>query len=201
MTRDSARILVASIAGLGLLAFVLWLALGRTGPAAAPGEVTAGPDDPTESVTKTLYFPGPGARLAAESRELPATENLERGVRHVVEALLAGPESPSLLAPLPPGIEVGSVFLAIDGTLFLDLVTGEGSTALAWGSKQELLTVYSLVNSVLANEPRALRVMLLWNGQQRPTFAGHVDLTRPLTPHQGLIARPAAASSRPTATN
>ena len=55
------------------------------------------------------------------------------------------------------------------------------------------MTVYSLVNSILANEPRARRVMLLWNSQQRPTFAGHVDLTRPLTLHSGLIARQAGA--------
>ena len=195
MSRDSARILVASIAGLGVLAFTLWLLLGRSGTEPTPEETVAGPTSLAESAAATLYFPGPGARLGSEVRELAAEESAEERTRRVVEALLAGPETPGLLAPLPAGVEVGSVLLAIDGTVVLDLSTGEGSARLAWGSKQELLSVYSLVNSVLANEPRARRVMLLWNGQQRPTFAGHVDLTRPLTMHSGLLARSAAPPS------
>ena len=193
MSRDSARILMASIAGLGVLAFVLWLTLGRSRPQAPAGEEAAGPASLAESAAATLYFPGPGARLRSETRELPAEKTAERRARRVVEALLAGPETPGLFAPLPEGIEIGSVFLAADGTLFLDLEADEGPASLAWGSKQELLSVYSLVNSLLANEPRALRVMLLWSGQQSTTFAGHVDVTRPLIRHPGLVARPAGA--------
>ena len=124
---------------------------------------------------------------------MPVEELAEERIRRVVEALLEGPESEGLFAPLPPEIEVGSVFIALDGTVFLDLATPEGAADLSWGSKHELLAVYSLVNSVLANEPNGRRVMLLWNGQQRPTFAGHVDLTRPLTEHTGLVARTAGA--------
>ena len=193
MSRDSARILVASIAGLGVLAFVLWLALGRSRSEAPADEEVAGPASLAESTAATLYFPGPGARLRSEARELPAEATAEQRAQRIVEALLAGPATPGLFAPLPEGVQVGSVFLAADGTLFLDLESGESALNLAWGSKQELLSVYSLVNSLLANEPRALRVMLLWNGQQRTTFAGHVDVTRPLTLHPGLIARPAGA--------
>jgi hypothetical protein len=33
------------------------------------------------------------------------------------------------------------------------------------------------------------RVVLLWNGRQASTFAGHVDTTRPLGPAADLIAR------------
>lgn len=194
MSRDTARILVASIAGLGVLAFALWLFLGHSSkPAAGPTTAdVAGSTSLAESTRATLYFPGPGARLGSEIRELPLEESAEERTRRVVEALLAGPETAGHLAPLPEGVEVGSVFLAVDGTVFLDLSSGEGTASLAWGSKQELLSVYSLVNSVLANEPRARRVMLLWNGQQRPTFAGHVDLTRPLILHSGLLAPSAA---------
>lgn len=195
MSRNSARILVASLAGLGVVAFVLWLALGRGRTEAPRGEEIAAPGagPAAPGAGATLYFPGPGARLGAESRELPPAASPEEGMQAVVEALLAGPETAGLLSPLPAGIEVGSVFLAIDGTVFLDLTTGEGTAGLAWGSKQELLSVYSLVNTILANEPDARRVMLLWNGQQRPTFAGHIDVTRPLTHHAGLIARAAAS--------
>ncbi len=201
MSRKAARVLVVSLALLGATGFAVWLLLDRSPAETTAVEKTVPTASLAESSAATLYFPGPGARLASETRELAVSAGAEERIRRVVEALLAGPESPGLLPPLPAGTEVGSVFLAVDGTVFLDLSTGEGTASLAWGSKKELLSVYSLVNSVLANEPRAQRVMLLWNGQQRPTFAGHVDVTRPLTLHSGLIARPAAAGPQPRGAN
>lgn len=50
----------------------------------------------------------------------------------------------------------------------------------AMGLTEELLAVYSVVNSLTANSLGIDRVVLMWNGEQRPTFAGHVDTTRPL---------------------
>jgi hypothetical protein len=59
----------------------------------------------------------------------------------------------------------------------------------AGGSREELVTVYSLVNSLALNVPAARRVVLLWNGSQRRSFAGHVDTSRPLAPDPSLVAR------------
>ena len=109
MTRESARILLASLAGLGLLAFVLWLALGRSRPETVAGdEVTRPGTESTTVAATTLYFPGPGARLSPETRELPTDDDAERRIQGVVEALLAGPESPELLAPLHQRSSSGS---------------------------------------------------------------------------------------------
>ena len=52
-----------------------------------------------------------------------------------------------------------------------------------------MLSVYSIVNTVLLNIPEISAVVLLNNGQQRPTFAGHLDTSRPLL-------KPTASSSR-----
>ena len=52
-----------------------------------------------------------------------------------------------------------------------------------------MLTVYSLVNTVLLNFEQLDRVVLLWNGRQLRTFAGHVDTMRPLAANPDLIAR------------
>ena len=57
-----------------------------------------------------------------------------------------------------------------------------------WGSRQEMLAVYSVVNTVLASAPEITSVILLRNGQQRPTFAGHLDTSRPLLANQQLVA-------------
>ena len=47
-------------------------------------------------------------------------------------------------------------------------------------------TVYSLVDTVVANVPQIQRVALLWNGTQRETFSGHLDTSQPLVPDRKL---------------
>ncbi|MEO1366346.1 MAG: GerMN domain-containing protein [Acidobacteriota bacterium] len=56
------------------------------------------------------------------------------------------------------------------------------------GSKQELLTVYSVVNTVTLGSDAVERVVMLIDGKQPSTLAGHVDLTRPLRPDPSWIS-------------
>ena len=67
------------------------------------------------------------------------------------------------------------------------------------GSEAELLTVYSVVNSLTANFPAVKRVQILIEDRPAPTLAGHVDLTRPLRPGHDAAAprapRPTPAAS------
>jgi len=58
------------------------------------------------------------------------------------------------------------------------------------GSKAELLTVYSLVNTVVANFPAVARVQLLVEDRPVDSFAGHIDVSRPLLPDMTLLALP-----------
>lgn len=112
-----------------------------------------------------------------------------------------------LLPALPAGVRLLAVEL-IDGMAYVDLTTVEigsgtvgatraaGRSALvlerpAMGLTEELLAVYSLVNSLTANNLGVDRVVLMWNGEQRPTFAGHVDTTRPLMADLSRNAEPA----------
>lgn len=134
-----------------------------------------------------LYFPGRGARLHAERRALAAELVGEARLKLIVELLLSGPENSELTRTLPSHVELRAVTLGADGILFLDLSSKEG-TLRGLGSKSELLAVYSLVDTVLLNEPLAHSVVLLWNGRQQPSLAGHVDTTRPLTLNRDLIA-------------
>lgn len=57
------------------------------------------------------------------------------------------------------------------------------------GSKQELLAVYSLVNTVAMGSEAVEKVVLLLDGKQPETLAGHVDLARPLRPDPTWIGR------------
>ncbi|HEX2162411.1 MAG TPA: GerMN domain-containing protein, partial [Thermoanaerobaculia bacterium] len=161
-----------------------WWQRRDAAPAAAPGA-----DAPTLDLAVTLYFPGPGTALAAETRELAVPEDAERQLVALAHALLAGPESPRLAAPLPPGVEVRSIHLGDEGIAYVDLVAPEGQAPPAGGSTEELLRVYSLVNTLALNVSAVEAVVLLWNGEQRATWSGHLDTSRPLAADPSLVAR------------
>lgn len=143
---------------------------------------------PAVPVLCNLYFPGPGGWLYVERQELSgAGEPVER-ITEVVAALLAGPQGTSLRPPLPDGVTLGRAYLLADGTAMIDLESVDRAPPPASGSRREMLTVYSLVNSVVLNVPEVERLVLLWNGEQPSSFAGHLDTARPLVPNRWLVA-------------
>jgi hypothetical protein len=64
----------------------------------------------------------------------------------------------------------------------------EAAQGAAGGSESELITVYSVVNSLTVNFPAIKRVQILIEDKPAPTLWGHVDLTRPLPPDMTLLA-------------
>ena len=180
--------LAGAVAVLALVAaLVAWWLHRRAG---GPGDVEAGGPGATVEVEVDLYFPGEGTSLARERRRMRVPEDAEGRLLALAQAVLGGPRSPSLLAPLPSGVEARGVYLTAGGDAYLDLITAEeGAPPPSGGSTAEMLRVYSLVNSLALNEPRARRVALVWNGVQRETFSGHLDTSRPLAPHPGLVER------------
>ncbi len=194
MNRSQLRI-AAVVAVVLLVVLGLYFFLHGDGEPSAdgPGEGET-PVDETEtpileeSFAANLFFPDGGFLLHGESRDLPVVETVEERIAALVEALLAGPSDDRFRAPLPADVSLRKVYIVGDTTVFLDLESAESGPPPASGSRRELLTVYSLVNTVLLNTQGLERVVLLWNGQQPTTFAGHLDTARPLTVNHGLIA-------------
>ena len=194
MSRTAARIVLAIAVAL-LAGGVLWWALsGRllhapgttaSGPGAAPGEKVV--------LSADLYFPADGEALGVERRRIETSSVPKDQVRAIVQALLDGPRQGGLVRPLPAEVTLGGVVLTADptygGTAYVDLRWADHADPPAGGSTAEMQCVYSLVNSIALNVPQAPRVVLLWNGQQRPSFAGHLDTGAPLTPLRELIVR------------
>jgi Sporulation and spore germination len=172
---------------------------------------------PTERHPFDLYFPASGGGLRAERRELAVSEDPKDRIRKVLEAVLAGPTAapatggagaakPSpggaaagatqasggaaaeLVRPFPPEVKLGSVQLSADGIAYLDLRWNDHEDPPESGSTEEIQRVYSLVDSAALNVPEVNRVVLLWNGTQRLTFSGHLDISRPLVPDRTLLA-------------
>ena len=87
-------------------------------------------------------------------------------------------------------ITLSWIHLNESGLVYVDLdFSGDGPFP-AWGSRHEMVAVFSVVNSLFANTPEIDSVVLLRNGQQRPTFAGHLDTSRPLLANRQLISDP-----------
>jgi spore germination protein GerM len=189
MSRRAAG-LVLALALVVLVAGLLWWWLaGRGGRSrgVAPGEAAAG--GPQRGVVVALYFPATGGLLGPEPRDLKVADDPKDRIRKVVQAVLAGPQRRDLVRPFPEQVTLGGVQLARDGTAFVDLRWADHEDPPASGSTEEMQRVYSVVDSVALNVPQVRRVVLLWNGVQRVTFAGHLDTSLPLAPDRGILSR------------
>lgn len=166
---------------------VWWFLSGRGG-SRVQSEGPAAVGGPTEKVVFNIYFAADGGRLRGEPRELDVTEAPKDRIRKILAALLEGPKQPGLYPLFPEEVTLGSVLLGQDGTVYVDLRSQTQPDPPASGSTEEMQRVYAIVNSIVLNVPQASRVVFLWNGFQRESFSGHLDMSRPLSPDRTLIA-------------
>lgn len=152
-------------------------AAARVAPAAplpAPAAATE------ETWTAKLYFPAVNDLLVPQEAPVLSASGARARAAGVVAALLTvAPEAPRV-AVFPPEVKLGKLLLLEDGTVIVDLRTDPLAEPPASGSTVEQLRIYAVVNTILRNVEEAKRVVLLWNGVQRPSLAGHVDTGRPL---------------------
>jgi hypothetical protein len=189
MSRRAALLLIGGLVLLAVLSLV-WRACsgGSTDEIVVEGGIESdAPAGPDSTRSALLYFPGAGSKLHGEERELPELEEIEGRVRSLVTGVIEGPRSDNLMPAFPPELEIGKILLADDGLVYVDLLSAAAAPP-ASGSADEMLSVYSLVNTVMLDLAEIEGVVLLWNGQQRPTFAGHLDTSRPLRPKRDLMA-------------
>ena len=180
------------------------------GAAAARAAAAGEGGDPAaveQKINVKLFFMAPDQpALLIEDREVAYSADLARQVRTVVEELVKGSQK-GLVGTLPAETKVIDAFVTSAGVAYVDLSMEAGQKH-PGGSKGELLSVYSVVNSLAANFPAVKRVQILVDDRQVPTLAGHVDLTRPLSADMTFLvgsapspvpgaAVPAAPAARP----
>jgi len=197
-------VLVGLLAALALTA-PRWARLMRQ-PVAAPAEedlaiassgaakTAVSEAEGERTISVKLYFESPDVSgLLPEDRSLPFSAELSRQLRTVVEELVRG-STTGLTSPLAADTKVLDVFVSARGVAFVSL-SKEAAAGVAGGSTEELLTVYSVVNSITANFPAVKRVQLLLDDRPVVTFAGHVDVSRPLPPDMTYVALVLASPS------
>src|SRR5260370_20616192 len=113
--------------------------------------------------TVTLYYESPDLLLAPERRDLPLPENPAGALDLVMRELVKGSANTAVPRLLPADTVVRAVYLLPDGTAFVDLGGPTLTQGWATGSHQELMAVYSVVQTVTANFPEAKKSPMLVN--------------------------------------
>jgi spore germination protein GerM len=136
-----------------------------------------------------VYYEAPTMLLASEKRDVALPENPAGAMSVVVRELIKGSTNPTLPPLFPTDTTVRATFLLPDGTAFVDL--GGPTLTAGWGtgSHEELMAIYSVVQTVIANFPQAKRVRILINGEPAETLAGHISLAHALGPMPSLVGR------------
>lgn len=176
-----------------LVAAGLCLALGLSGcdREEAPAPTDGAPEVPERSPDApeaVLVFPGAEGQLVGVRVGLELPEDPQERIRGLLLALLEGPEEDgSLVSPFGSDVGLGEVYLDPRGVAYVDLVSEAHGDPPPSGSRTEMQRVFSVVDTVLLNSEEARAVVLLWNGRQRDSLAGHVDTGHPLGIDRSLL--------------
>ena len=128
-----------------------------------------------EMVEVNLYFSDSQAMyLVAEKRKISQAPSL---ARQAVVELIKGPESSDLYPTIPEGTQVNEVYI-VDDIVYIDL-SEEIFKNHPGGSSGELMTVYSIVNT-LTEIPMIKGVQILVEGNEMKSLVGHIDISMPL---------------------
>jgi len=115
--------------------------------------------------------------LVAEQRSVHfATDPSELG-RNIIHTLLKGPRK-DLAPTIPSGTVLRAFYVDRNRTASVDLSNAVQKNH-PGGGRSELMTIYSIVNSLVLNMPSIERVKILFDGREAKTLAGHIDLSLP----------------------
>ena len=131
---------------------------------------------PTEEMVEVnLYFSDSQAMyLEPEKRKISQTPSL---ARQAIVELIKGPENSELYPTIPQETQVNEVYIA-DDIVYVDL-SEEIFKNHPGGSSGELMTIYSIVNT-LTEIPPIKAVQILVEGNEKNSLVGHIDISMPL---------------------
>ena len=133
-----------------------------------------------------LYFSDrSNAFLKAEKRDFLHSNNPSELGKAIVEALINGPNS-GLMRTMPADTSLRAFYITRDGTAYVDISDTIKGTH-PGGVKSELLTIYSMVNSLILNIPGIDAVKILIGGKEAMTLNGHIDVRFPFKANMLLI--------------
>jgi spore germination protein GerM len=170
--------------------------MGRSGfsPDIFAGErsVATVPVDISESAKSSkvhLYFADRNsAFLIAEQRTLGYFEDVNRLGRAIIDALIIGPNSKksNLVPTLPKQTKLRTFFITSDNVAYVDF-TRAVADSYPGGCNLEMLTIYSVVNTLVLNSEEIDAVKIMIQGKDVPTLAGHIAALEPFKANMLLV--------------
>jgi spore germination protein GerM len=143
---------------------------------------------PAERKEVLLYFSdSEGEYLIGEKRKILKKNTVQDEAEETVIELIKGPNG-KLIPTLPPRTELLTLQISDAGVARVNF-----NPALSkdhpGGSSAEMMTVYSIVNSLSLNFPQIKRVQFLIDGKPIATIVGHLSLEQPVSPKPDLIKK------------
>lgn len=149
------------------------------------------PTPPTgekEKVVVDLYFAEPNTeRLIKEERKIELYGDLTSQAKQVILGLIKGPDT-NLTGTIPPGTTLRNLSINHDGIAFVDF-SPELTSRHPGGSSAELLTIYSIVNSLTLNFKGIKKVQILVEGKKVETIAGHIFAMMPFEADTKIVGK------------
>jgi len=141
-----------------------------------------------ETKVVTLFFSEEeGEYLVEEKREILKTGRFEEEAKETVVELIKGPKG-RLIPALPPHTRLLTLQMDQNGVAkvnFDETLSKEHPG----GSSAEMLTLYSIVNSLTLNFPQIKRVQILIDGKEAESIAGHISLKQPVSFNPSIVKK------------
>jgi len=138
-----------------------------------------------KEIIHLYYATKDASNLTSEERIVEKLECPVKFAKNLLLELFNGSEDDNF-SILPKGNFIRSLFLSDEGIFYLDL-KDEIFKYYPGGASMELLSVYSLVNTLILNIPEIKKVKIIVNGKEKQTFNGHIDIRHPLKSNMTIV--------------
>ena len=144
-----------------------------------------------EASTIQLFFASKAKfALDVEAREIKGEKSsVQQEACLALSELIKGPTHDDLSSTIPAGTRLRSFYLDKNGVGYVDF-SKEMIKNHPGGSWGELLTIYSIVNTITKNFSQVHQVRLLIDGLEVETLRGHLDTRRAFSFNESLTRTP-----------
>ena len=141
-----------------------------------------------EKKVVTLFFSEEeGEYLVGEKREIPKRDRVEEEARETIAELIRGPQG-AFIPTVPSRAKLLTLQIDAQGLAKVNF-DQTLSREHPGGSSAEMLTLYSIVNSLTLNFPQIKRVQILIDGKAVESIAGHISLKHPVSFNPSIVKK------------
>ncbi len=130
----------------------------------------------------SFFYPSmDGNYLVGVKKKIKKEDDLSKQIKEVVKELFKGPDKKikSIYNPFSANLKLNEFYLIENSIVVVDVNENIFDNLLG-GSDDEILTIYSIVDTISYNFPFVKATQIIINGREAETLAGHIDISHPL---------------------